>query len=128
MTNFSHEAIVVQLVVGNNMVYFGHYYFRNNSPCGSQTGSREVSPRVRSPFESAFNFPSSAADTMAAWSNASEEEPMGEEDQKFRVCILGHNGTGKTALVNQFLTSEYMNTYDASLGNNVVLLCSNWRV
>ena len=36
--------------------------------------------------------------------------------QKHRVCIMGQNDVGKTALVNQFLTSEYMNTYDASLG------------
>ena len=39
---------------------------------------------------------------------------------KYRVCMLGMNDTGKTALVSQFLTSEYMNTYDASLGE--------WRV
>ena len=35
---------------------------------------------------------------------------------KYRVSMLGMNETGKTALVSQFLTSEYMNTYDASLG------------
>jgi GTPase SAR1 family protein len=28
----------------------------------------------------------------------------------------GAAGVGKTALVSQFMTSEYMNTYDASLG------------
>jgi Rad/Gem-related GTP binding protein 1 len=39
-----------------------------------------------------------------------------ESPIKFRVCILGHTGTGKTSLVNQFLTSEYMNAYDTSLG------------
>lgn len=30
--------------------------------------------------------------------------------------MLGDAGVGKTALVNQFMTSEYMHTYDASLG------------
>ena len=45
--------------------------------------------------------------------NNDEEE---EESERFRICILGSNRVGKTALVNQFLTSEYMNTYDASLG------------
>lgn len=30
--------------------------------------------------------------------------------------MLGDSGVGKTALVSQFMTSEYMNTYDASLG------------
>jgi GTPase SAR1 family protein len=29
---------------------------------------------------------------------------------------IGAAGVGKTALVSQFMTSEYMNTYDASLG------------
>lgn len=31
--------------------------------------------------------------------------------------MMGDSGTGKTALVSQFMTSEYMHTYDASLGN-----------
>lgn len=35
---------------------------------------------------------------------------------KYRVVLLGDAGVGKTALVSQFMTSEYMNTYDASLG------------
>ncbi|XP_039750578.1 uncharacterized protein LOC120626862 isoform X1 [Pararge aegeria] len=34
---------------------------------------------------------------------------------KYRVVLLGDSGVGKTALVSQFMTSEYMNTYDASL-------------
>ena len=48
-----------------------------------------------------------------------------DEVQKHRVCILGTNDVGKTSLVNQFLTSEYMNTYDASLGMllYIALLC-----
>ena len=45
-----------------------------------------------------------------------------DEVQKHRVCILGTNDVGKTSLVNQFLTSEYMNTYDASLG--MLCLCT----
>ncbi|KPJ18476.1 GTP-binding protein REM 1 [Papilio machaon] len=36
---------------------------------------------------------------------------------KYRVVLLGDAGVGKTALVSQFMTSEYMNTYDASLEN-----------
>lgn len=47
---------------------------------------------------------------------AAPEEPDPSTGPRYRVCILGQNATGKTALVNQFLTSEYMNTYDASLG------------
>lgn len=35
---------------------------------------------------------------------------------RYRVVMMGDAGTGKTALVSQFMTSEYMHTYDASLG------------
>ena len=45
-----------------------------------------------------------------------------DEVQKHRVCILGTNDVGKTSLVNQFLTSEYMNTYDASLGKYALFM------
>ena len=38
------------------------------------------------------------------------------ETEKLRVCLLGHIGVGKTSLVSQFMTSDFMNTYDASLG------------
>ncbi|XP_031638454.1 uncharacterized protein LOC116350696 isoform X2 [Contarinia nasturtii] len=34
---------------------------------------------------------------------------------RYRVVLFGDAGTGKTALVSQFMTSEYMHTYDASL-------------
>ena len=47
---------------------------------------------------------------------SSEFEEEGSSKMKYRVSMLGMNDTGKTALVSQFLTSEYMNTYDASLG------------
>lgn len=35
------------------------------------------------------------------------------------LFVIGASGVGKTALVSQFMTSEYMNTYDASLGSSV---------
>lgn len=34
----------------------------------------------------------------------------------------GAAGVGKTALVSQFMTSEYMNTYDASLGKYLIII------
>ena len=39
-----------------------------------------------------------------------------DEQPKFRVCLMGESQVGKTSLVSQCLTSDYMNTYDASLG------------
>ncbi|XP_057377631.1 uncharacterized protein LOC130699312 [Daphnia carinata] len=35
--------------------------------------------------------------------------------EPFRVLMLGASGVGKTALTAQFMTSEYLNTYEASL-------------
>ncbi|CAL4096211.1 unnamed protein product, partial [Meganyctiphanes norvegica] len=34
---------------------------------------------------------------------------------KYRVVLLGQSGVGKTSLVTQFMTSDYINTYDTSL-------------
>lgn len=79
-----------------------------------------MSPRSKSPVESSFTFHSSTASNTKNKSSAetSMEESNAEEDevQKHRVCLLGDNDVGKTSLVNQFLSSDYMNTYDASLG------------
>ncbi|VVC27858.1 Hypothetical protein CINCED_3A003053 [Cinara cedri] len=47
---------------------------------------------------------------------SSGDSSVAEEVPKYRVVLLGESGVGKTALVSQFMTSEYMNTYDASLG------------
>lgn len=49
---------------------------------------------------------------------------FGSEENRYRVVMLGHSGVGKSALVNQFMTSEYISTYDASLGEG---LCG-WSV
>jgi GTPase SAR1 family protein len=40
----------------------------------------------------------------------------------YRTCLLGSASVGKTSLVTQCLTSDYMNTYDASLGNSSYLV------
>lgn len=52
---------------------------------------------------------------------SSGESSVAEEIPKYRVVLLGESGVGKTALVSQFMTSEYMNTYDASLGEYYIL-------
>lgn len=41
------------------------------------------------------------------------DEPL---PKVYKVQIVGQIGVGKTALITQFLSSEYMNAYDASLG------------
>jgi Rad/Gem-related GTP binding protein 1 len=66
-----------------------------------------VSPGERSPFEGSC--------CGSSYNNMSSDASV-EEIAKYRVVLLGDAGVGKTALVSQFMTSEYMNTYDASLG------------
>lgn len=65
----------------------------------------------RSPFDGSCC--GSGYHTVDSTPLASPEE---QEIPKYRVVLLGDSGVGKTALVSQFMTSEYMNTYDASLG------------
>ena len=43
---------------------------------------------------------------------AVEEEEATEASEQFRVAIIGATGVGKTALINQFETSECINAYD----------------
>lgn len=62
----------------------------------------------RSPFEG------SCCSGQGVGADSTESEEM-EEISKYRVVLLGDSGVGKTALVSQFMTSEYINTYDASL-------------
>ena len=47
---------------------------------------------------------------------------MEEDDHpNMRVCMVGDAQVGKTSLVSQFVTSEHMKDFDASLGGS--LLC-----
>lgn len=77
-----------------------NFYFRAS---GQLSGER-------SPFEGSCC--GSGYHTVDSTPAGSPEE---REIPKYRVVLLGEAGVGKTALVNQFMTSEYMNTYDASL-------------
>ncbi len=79
------------------------------SPWSSQSLAEEV----------AAELPRDDDDVMAGippGGDGGGDADEGGGGPKYRVCVLGQSGTGKTALVSQFLTSEYMNTYDASLG------------
>ena len=110
------------------------YNSRATSPMGSQVGSqngsrngsRDISPaRSRSPDQSSCTSSwrttgKNSSNDVSAEEEYEEivEEPELEENtvEKIRVCMMGDNGVGKTALVSQFLTSDYIDTYDASLG------------
>ncbi|CRK92522.1 CLUMA_CG006084, isoform A [Clunio marinus] len=65
----------------------------------------------RSPFDGSCCGGYTGGDDTKSCSSDSEPTPS----PRYRVVMLGDSATGKTALVNQFMTSEYMHTYDASL-------------
>ncbi|XP_071442900.1 GTP-binding protein REM 1-like [Hetaerina americana] len=82
-----------------------------NSTASRHSNASGVSPGERSPFEGSC-CGSSYVSSEGSVSGLGGDE---EETPKYRVVLLGDSGVGKTALVSQFMTSEYMNTYDASL-------------
>ncbi|XP_011879570.1 PREDICTED: uncharacterized protein LOC105568477 isoform X2 [Vollenhovia emeryi] len=76
---------------------------RSNTSVNSSRNSNVSGER--SPFEG----------SCCSGQGASTDSDAEESISKYRVVLLGDSGVGKTALVSQFMTSEYMNTYDASL-------------
>ncbi|KAB0805594.1 hypothetical protein PPYR_02564 [Photinus pyralis] len=83
---------------------------RSNTSVNSTTSKASNISGERSPFEGSCC--GSGYHTVDSTPLGSPEEA---EVPKYRVVMLGDSGVGKTALVSQFMTSEYMNTYDASL-------------
>ena len=79
--------------------------------CRSESRSRVTSVTCQSDTNSRASPLPSDAEAQAMDDNEEEREQL-----RFRVCLMGESQVGKTSLVSQFLTSEYMNTYDASLG------------
>ena len=49
-------------------------------------------------------------------SRASSASNRQEPWVPLKVVIMGASGVGKTGLTAQFMTSEYLNTYETSLG------------
>ena len=57
----------------------------------------------------------SSAYSTGAETSVSGETPSSGGNPRHKVLMSGAPGVGKTALTNQFLTSEYMNAYDLLL-------------
>ncbi|KAL1512756.1 hypothetical protein ABEB36_002292 [Hypothenemus hampei] len=82
---------------------------RSNTSVNSITSRSNVSGE-RSPFDG-----SCCGSGYHSVGSESFDSANDVDVPKYRVVMLGDAGVGKTALVSQFMTSEYMNTYDASL-------------
>ncbi|KAF5282288.1 hypothetical protein FQA39_LY17650 [Lamprigera yunnana] len=83
---------------------------RSNTSVNSMTSKASNISGDRSPFDGSC---------CGSGYHTVDSSPLGSPEEtevpKYRVVMLGDSGVGKTALVSQFMTSEYMNTYDASL-------------
>ena len=49
-------------------------------------------------------------------SSSISRESIGTSDSVYRVAVLGASGVGKTAITQQFMTSEYLGGFDTSIG------------
>jgi hypothetical protein len=106
---------------------FGHGHEQHaaahSSPWSSSHQSFVDEAEEEAAAEAAFEDDGPAVTAAAAGGlTTAGPEETAPDPVKYRVCMLGLNDTGKTALVNQFLTSEYMNTYDVSLGERAAFL------
>ncbi|XP_067628981.1 uncharacterized protein Rgk2 isoform X2 [Eurosta solidaginis] len=98
-----------------NVLNCGDSIISRRSRSNTSINSTNSRANERSPFEGSCcgggyanvdSIPTSPND-----SDNSDPPPA----PRYRIVMLGDSGVGKTALVNQFMTSEYMHTYDASL-------------
>ena len=92
--------------------------FNISSLCWEDWQAREIFLCCRSMSRAASNTASSYSPLLPnSDSNSARASPGPElESPRFRVCMMGESQVGKTSLVSQFLTSDFLNTYDASLG------------
>ncbi|XP_017092652.2 uncharacterized protein Rgk2 isoform X2 [Drosophila bipectinata] len=98
-----------------NVVNCGDSIISRRSRSNTSVNSTNSRASERSPFEgSCCGAGYANVDSLPASPDDSDNlEPP--PPARYRVVMLGDAGVGKTALVNQFMTSEYMHTYDASL-------------
>ena len=103
------------------MVCRSHSRAASPYSCSCVSGLSGSPSRAASPYSCSCvsGSPSTSARVSSTCCTPPPEYGEGEgENPKYRVCLLGSSNTGKTSLVTQFMTSEYMNTYDSSLGRS----------
>ncbi|XP_036225012.1 uncharacterized protein Rgk2 isoform X3 [Bactrocera oleae] len=97
-----------------NVVNCGDSIISRRSRSNTSVNSTNSRASERSPFEgSCCGGGYANVDSIPSSTDTDDLEPP--PPARYRIVMLGDSGVGKTALVNQFMTSEYMHTYDASL-------------
>lgn len=71
-----------------------------------------------SKWRGAWSNPCSLATSAASSAHSSRASSTSEGSFPLRVVVLGAAGVGKTSICHQFMTSEHINAYDNSLGEN----------
>lgn len=64
------------------------------------------------------SYPGSARNSAAGSLASSRESSASQGTVPFRVLMLGAPSVGKSSLVSQFMTSEYLHAYDTSIGES----------
>jgi Rad/Gem-related GTP binding protein 1 len=65
------------------------------------------------------SYPGSArTSATASLASSRESSTSNPGPAGYRVVMLGSAGVGKSSLINQFMTSEYLHAYDTSLGKH----------
>ncbi|XP_073847375.1 rad, Gem/Kir family member 2 isoform X1 [Musca autumnalis] len=99
-----------------NVVNCGDSIISRRSRSNTSVNSTNSRASERSPFDgSCCGGGYANVDSVPASPDEDSENVEPPPPPRYRVVMLGDAGVGKTALVNQFMTSEYMHTYDASL-------------
>ncbi|KAL1394914.1 hypothetical protein pipiens_002966 [Culex pipiens pipiens] len=98
------------------VVNCGDSIISRRSKSNTSVNSTASRASERSPFDgSCCGGGYATVDSLPSSPVGGEEEDSEPIPTRYRVVMLGDSGVGKTALVSQFMTSEYMHTYDASL-------------
>lgn len=90
----------------------------------SDSSSSKEEPRI---VLSRERFPSEASDESSTTPSCTSYTSL-PSPSYFRVLMLGANGVGKTAITNQFMTSEYMGAYDTTIGESFVCLYYSFNI
>ncbi|XP_065571493.1 GTP-binding protein RAD-like [Artemia franciscana] len=85
-----------------------NYVFEDDKPYTSPKASASLYSSTENITPSSTNAPSSRCSSVS------------EDIQRapYRVLMIGATGVGKTALTRQFMTSEYLNTYETSFDDD----------
>ncbi|XP_053689210.1 uncharacterized protein LOC128738241 [Sabethes cyaneus] len=98
------------------VVNCGDSIISRRSKSNTSVNSTASRASERSPFDgSCCGGGYATVDSLPSSPAPDDDDDSEPIPTRYRVVMLGDSGVGKTALVSQFMTSEYMHTYDASL-------------